>query len=150
MVYAHPVYPPLRMVPDGLRAFFGQRHQLALLAQEAPQAAVDEASLVLRGVAALGCFNRLIDQRVGGVRRVFFGASQRQRNAQQRIGFRRRRAFGKLLTQRFGAAQPAQGMKGQRLNAGAQLRVHILQGRRHRLAIANGHENRGCALKLAP
>jgi hypothetical protein len=61
MIFAHPVYPPLRMVPDSLRAFFGARHQLVAFAQKAAQATVDETGLVLCGVAPLGGFNSLVN-----------------------------------------------------------------------------------------
>ena len=150
VVLAQALHPPGRMVPARHGVVVGGRHQGVALAQKAAQAAVDKAGLVQRRVAAFGRFNRLVDQRVGGVRRVLFRASQRQRDAQQRIGFGRRRAFGELLAQRFSAAQPAQGVKGQRLNAGAQLGIRIVRGRRHRLTVANGHQNGGCAWKLAP
>jgi hypothetical protein len=150
VVFAHLVYPPLRVVPDGLRIFFGQRHQRVLLAQEAAQAAVDETGLVPRGLAAFGRFNGLIDQGVRRVRRVHLRPAQCQHHTKQRIGFGRRWALGQLLAQGFGAAEPAQCVKAERLNAGPQRALNFSQRSRHGLAASNGHQYGGGALKLAP
>ena len=154
VVLAHPVYPPLRVVPDRLRMFFRLGHQCVALAQEAAQAAVDEAGLVHRGLVALGGFHGLVHQRVGGVTgtvalrqvagsrvaRAAFRTGQRQRNTQQGVGLRWRRPLGQLLAQRFGPAKPAQRMKTQGLHAGPQAGVDVFERSGHGAAAANGHQ----------
>ena len=140
MVFAHPVYPPLRVVPDRLRIFLRQRHQRIALAQEAAQATIDEAGLVPGVFAALGGFNGLVDQRMPGVRRFLLGPDQRKSHTEQGIGIGWRRARRELLTQGLGAAQLPQGVKSQRLHAGPERGVYVLQRRRHRAARADGHQ----------
>ena len=118
VVLADPVDPPLRVVPDRLRVFFGDGDQLVALTQKPAQTTVDKTGLVGGGFAAFCSFDGLINQRMRRVRRLVFAPNQRQNNAQERVCFRRRRASGELLAQGFCAAQPAQGMKPQGLNTG--------------------------------
>ena len=150
VVFAQAVHPPLRVVPDGLRVAVGLGDQRVTLAQKSAQAAVDEAGLMARAFAAFGGFNRLVHQHIRGVGCVFLIPGQRQRHTQQGIGFRRWRAFGQLLAQGFGAAQPTQGVKSKRLHTGAQGGVHLFQCGGEGLAVPHGHQQTGCALKLPP
>jgi hypothetical protein len=63
MVALEALDPPARMVPLRDRLAVGGGHQLVALAQEAPQAGVDEAGLRARRRVALGGLDRLVDQR---------------------------------------------------------------------------------------
>ena len=139
MVLAQPVYPPLRMVPDGLGIFFGLCHQLVALAQKPAQAAIDEARLVPRGFASLGGLNGLVNQCVRVVGRTTLVPTKCQRYTQQRIGFGWGRPLGQLLAQGLGTTKIAQRMEAQRLNAGPQGTFNIFQSGRHGLAVSNRH-----------
>ena len=92
-----------------------------------------------RSLAAFGRFYGLVHQHIRGVGRVPLIPGECQRDAEQCIGFGWRWAFGQLLAQRFGAAQPAQGVKPERLHAGAQGGVHLFQRGREGLAVPHGH-----------
>ena len=150
VIFANLVYPPLRVVPHCLRALFSQRYQRITLTQKTSQAAVNKAGLVRRGLAALGGLYCLINQGMRGVGGIGFIPYQGQHHTQQGIGLRRRRSFGELLAQRLGTPQPAQRMKTQRLNAGAQRAVNIFKRCSHGLPVFDRHEQGRSALQLAP
>jgi len=138
MVLAQPLDPPRRVVEAGHRVVVGGGHQGVALPQKAAQAAVDERRLGPRGGVVLGSLHGLVDQGEGFVGRLVRVPAQRQGRAQQRIGSGWRRAGGQLPTQGVGAAQLPQHLEQQGLDPGAQSRIDRREGRRARLAAANG------------
>jgi hypothetical protein len=103
------------------------------------------------GLALLTCrLDRLIDQRVDGVRCVGIVPAQSQGRAKQ--GIRRwGRSLGcQLLTQSGGSTELAQNLKAQRLSAGTQGLRHTLKLRSQRLPLARGLYRSSGGLQQAP
>ena len=128
-VGTQPLDPPGRMVPSSFGRAAGGGDLCLTLAQEAPQHRVDERRGRPHGgvAVAAGGPHHLVDDRVVGIRTCIRRPQQCQRDQQQRIGSRGRRAGGERDAHRAGAAEPAQRMEGERLRAGTHAGIHLRQ-----------------------
>jgi len=142
--------PPARVVPARHRVLQGRGHQRRAFAQKAAQAGVDEGGLHTQCRLPARGFDRLVDQGERLVQRAGLRLRKRQRGAQQRIDGRRRCAPGQRAAQHLGRAQPAQGMERQRLHAGAQRRLHLLELGRQRAPFTHALHGLRHQLQLAP